>query len=147
MEMHKIVAVYKSWDKPLWKTIIQSYFSVSWKSNLLNSVSNGITQYQFGFQRNAATKQLQLHISLLHQTMRLTQFTMTFRRHLTTDLYLLHVFWVAGKPTCILLKRTDILSQKNLCCKKGQAQLLNDLKMWLSLWGQEEKAIPAWLRM
>jgi len=55
-------------------------------------------------------------------------------------IYLSHVFWVAGKPICILLKRIDILSQK--ISKKGEAkrvQVTEWPKDVISLWGQEEK--------
>ena len=64
-EMHKIVAVYKSGDN----TSVKNYCPISLLcvvskvlerliyDKIINSVSNCITQYQFGFQRNASTQQ------------------------------------------------------------------------------------------
>ena len=65
-KMHKIVAVYKSGDK----TSVKNYRPISLLicvtskvlerliyDKIINSVSNCITQYQFGFQRNASTQQ------------------------------------------------------------------------------------------
>jgi len=43
---------------------------------------------------------------------------------------------------CLFLKRTDILSQKHLYCKKGEpkkVQVTERPKDVISLWGQEEK--------
>ena len=63
--MHKIVSVYKSGDK----TSVKNYRLISllcvvskvlerlFYDKVINSVSNCITQYQFGFQRNASTQQ------------------------------------------------------------------------------------------
>ena len=64
-KMHKIVSVYKSGDK----TYVKNYRPISHicvvskvlerliYDKIINSVSNCITQYQFGFQRNASTQQ------------------------------------------------------------------------------------------
>jgi len=53
----------------------------------------------------------------------------------------MHVFWKARKPTCILLKRCDFLSQNISAVNKGQAkkvQVTEWPKDVISLWGQEE---------
>jgi len=63
-----------------------------------------------------------------------------FKWSLTNLLYLSHVFWVAEKPTCLLLKWFDMLSQKHLCCKKkGEAKKVQVTEWPKDLWGQEEK--------
>jgi len=62
-----------------------------------------------------------------------------FKWSITNFLYLSHAFWVAGKPTCILLKRFDILSS---AVKKGEdkkVQIIEQPEDVISLWGQEEK--------